>query len=150
MNRPSSAEWQSYLHRAIPITAAMGLQVTRLDAQNIELRAPLGINHNDKNTGFAGSLFTVAVLAGWSQVMLLLRDADLSGQVVISDSQARYLKPTTADFYARASQPSAAAVHTFHEQLGKRGRARLPLTIEVTAGGEPVLLFEGKYAAMLS
>ncbi|KAA3629252.1 MAG: DUF4442 domain-containing protein [Proteobacteria bacterium] len=150
MNRPECAEWQSYLHREIPITAAMGLQVTRLDAQSIELRAPLSLNHNDKNTGFAGSLFTVAVLAGWSQVMLLLRDADLSGQAVISDSQVRYLKPATADFRALASQPSAAALRTFYEQLGKRGRARLTLTIEVTAGGEPVLRFAGKYAAMLS
>lgn len=51
MNRPECAEWQSYLHREIPITAAMGLQVTRLDAQSIELRAPLSLNHNDKNTG---------------------------------------------------------------------------------------------------
>lgn len=148
VSQPSAAEWQSYLHREIPITAALGVRVSRLDAGGIELAAPLAANHNDKGTGFAGSLFAVAVLSGWSQVMLLLRDAGLPGEAVIAASQVRFLRPARADFRARCLPPSTAAVETFCQQLRKRRRARLTLTIEVMAGTDTVLELEGQYAAI--
>ncbi len=149
MIRPSAEEWQSYLYREIPVTQAMGMRVMRLDGGAVELAASLAINHNDKGTGFAGSLFTVAVLSGWSLVMLLLRDADLAGEVVISDTRVRYLRPAAGDFQALATKPDEAAVAAFTTQLRKRGRARLPLAVPVRVGGETVLEFEGQYAALL-
>lgn len=126
----------------------MGLRVTRLDDSSVEILAPLALNGNDKGTGFAGSLFTVAVLTGWSQAMLLLRDADLAGQVVISDTQVRYLKPATADFSAHSAVPPGEILQPFYRHLEARGRARLPLSIEVMSGDDVVLRFEGQYAAL--
>lgn len=149
MTRPGTEEWQSYLNREIPVTQAMDLRVTRLDAEGVELTAPLGANHNDKGTGFAGSLFTVAVLSGWSQVMLLLHDAGIAGDVVISDTRVRYLKPARGDFQALARRPGGATVAAFIDQLRKRGRARLPLTIQVCVDDEQVLEFVGQYAALV-
>lgn len=149
MNRPSAGEWQSYLYREIPLTVAMDLRVARLDEGGIELAAPLAVNHNDKGTGFAGSLFTAAVLSGWSQVMLLLRDAGLAGEVVVSDTHVRYLKPARSDFRALAPRPEPDVVAGFLARLRDRGRARLPVMVEVVADGETVVAFEGQYAALI-
>lgn len=150
MQRPTPEQWQDFLHREIPVTHAQAIEVARLDADGVALSASLAANHNDKGTGFAGSLFSVAVLTGWSQVMLLLRDADLSGQVVVSESRVRYLQPANADFRAVVNQPDEEAVQGFYRQLEKKGRARLPLTIDVMADGQRVLSFEGQYAALLT
>lgn len=148
MSRPTPQQWQSFLHREIPITQAQGIEVVRLDARGIELRAPLALNHNDKASGFAGSLFSLAVLAGWSQVMLLLDECGIVGQAVVSKSEVRFLAPAKADFSARAEHPGAAQLAEFRGALQSKGRTRLPLEIAVEANSKRVMILAARYAAV--
>ncbi len=144
----TSTEWQNYLHHEIPITRDQGVEVVRFDDEGVELKAPLATNHNDKGTGFAGSLFSVAVLAGWSQVMWYLARFSIDGQAVVSRSEVRFSRPATGDFTARVEPPGAGDLEEFQRVLTAKGRARLQLTVRVFSGGEEVLTLEGNYAAI--
>ncbi len=55
---------ESYLHREIPITAAMGIRVESYNEKELVLTAPLEPNHNHLGTAFGGSLSAIATLAG--------------------------------------------------------------------------------------
>ena len=52
---PDANAVERYLHRHIPLTAAMGVRVAAVTLQRAELRAPLAPNINHRETVFGGS-----------------------------------------------------------------------------------------------
>nr|WP_052063369.1 YiiD C-terminal domain-containing protein [Nitrincola sp. A-D6] len=103
---------------------------------------------NDKGTGFAGSLTALATLAGWSLTTLYARDLDEDVNVVAAESHVRYLKPVTADFSACVELPDTALCERFRERLQSRGKASLPLIIQIFQGAELALQLESVYVAI--
>ena len=59
---------QAFLHRHIPATAALGLEVVASDEEKTVLSAPHAPNRNHKNTVFGGSIALVATACGWAAV----------------------------------------------------------------------------------
>ena len=144
-------ELQDVLHHEIPLSRQIGLEVVGFDGATVSLRAPLAPNVNHKATAFAGSLTAVATLTGWGLIWLILRERGLRGVIVIQESASRYLAPVGADFVATCQMPPARQVERFLAGLRQHGRARLPLTVEIRAGGEQVAVaFTGRYVAFLS
>jgi thioesterase domain-containing protein len=137
---------QDYIDQHIPITGAMGFTVVQDNTDGLRLRAPLSANINDKGTGFAGSIFSVAVLSAWSFATSLLARHDISADVAVVSSQANYLRPVTAEFEAHCPAPGAEAIDTLLASVASRGRGRLALEAKVYCGGEVVLEFTGNYA----
>jgi len=102
---------------------------------------------NHKDTAFAGSLASVATLAGWSYLWLLLRREELPGKIVIQDCSIRYLRPVTRDFRARCVPPAPSAVEGFLTLFRKRGRARLELRAEIREDDQLAVELLGRYVA---
>src|SRR5882757_2142143 len=84
-------EIEDYFHTKIPLTRAMGVKVESWDGSALVLTAPLTLNHNHLGTAFGGSLSTLATLAGYGLLWLLLDDPKV--HVVIRDSAIRFRKP---------------------------------------------------------
>ena len=94
------------LHGEIPLTRAMGLQVTAWDGQTVRLMAPLEPNLNHSDTAFGGSIASIAALAGYSLLFLLFRDRGISTRILIIKSVIEYRLPIDAEFSASASCPA--------------------------------------------
>lgn len=143
-------ELQEVLHHEIPLSRQMGLTVQRYDGARLSLCAPLAPNVNHKATAFAGSLTAVATLTGWGTAWLVLREQGLHGTVVIQESTTRYLLPVGDDFVATCRVPAPRTVERFLVGLRRRGKARLPLAVEILAGdGRVAVAFTGSYVAFL-
>ena len=56
---------QEYLNSNIPLTNAVSFKVAYFDGQTMKYDVPLANNHNDKGTGFAGSIFASGILTAW-------------------------------------------------------------------------------------
>ena len=82
---------QAFLHRHIPATAALGLEVVASDEEKTVLSAPHAPNRNHKNTVFGGSIALVATTCGWAAVHTHFPEAD--GNIVIQQGETRYLRP---------------------------------------------------------
>jgi thioesterase domain-containing protein len=136
------------LQQSIPLTRAMAISACEYDGQTLQLSAPLAANVNDKGTGFAGSLTALATLAGWSLTTLYARDLGEEVNVVAAESHVRYLLPVTADFTAQVSLPDRSLCERFHERLQSRGKASLPLTIQIFQEAELALQLESVYVAI--
>lgn len=133
------------LAQRIAITQALGIKAERYDGNRLTLSAPAAPNLNDKNTVFAGSLYSTAVLCGWSLVFLKLREAGLDADIAVYHADINYLKPATGDFRAICAAPEPA-VADFLEALSANGKARLTLAAEVCDPRCQVASLTGKYA----
>lgn len=146
------SEFQQRIHRVIPMTDAMAAELVAYNGQHLLVRAPLAPNSNHQGTGFGGSVYSIAVLAAWGLIELVVEDAGVHGNVVIQSGQMDYARPVDGDFYALCELPGEPERQRFLTMLQRRGRARLELTSRVYCGtpattpeSEPVATFEGRF-----
>lgn len=145
------ASWRQALARlwvdSIPLAAAMGVKIRRLDNDVLQLAAPLAPNRNHMGSAFGGSLQGLATLAGWG-VTLVSAGPPESCHVVVREAQMRFLIPVNGELIAEASMPPAAAVATFRMGLQERGRARLTVPVAIRGPSEaPAARFIGEFVA---
>lgn len=130
----------------IPLTRQIGVRVASYDGEALTLAAPLGPNSNHKGTAFGGSLFSLAVLAGWGVLTLKLAEHNAAGDIVIQDSEVRYRSPVTGDFTARAQAPAATEIERLLRMLKRHGRGRVRLRSVIEQAGKVAVEFEGTFA----
>jgi thioesterase domain-containing protein len=113
------------------------------------LCAPLGSNSNYKGTAFGGSLFSVAVLAGWAWVTRYLASTPFVADAVIQESVIRYLAPVHGTLRATLEPPTAERIEKFRKMLQRAGRGRIHLEVNIHHGRTLTTEFEGDFAATL-
>lgn len=138
---------EAELRKRIPLAAAMDVRVRGFDRRGLALGAPLEPNLNPKGTAFAGSLYSLAVLAGWSMVRLLTQAMQLECDIVIQESTVSYLKPVETALEAFCPLPEIHDWERFATMLQRRGRARITLDASIYLNREAGLRFRGAYVA---
>ena len=136
---------QTKLHEEIPLTRAMGLVVKSLTSDSVCLTAPLSNNINHKSTAFGGSLYSIAVLAGWSLIYNQLQNRNLQGHIVIQESDIKYIKPVTTDIEAVCNIESPELLERFIQTYLKKDMARIMLNTIIRQDGVECVRFRGKY-----
>lgn len=144
----SPGEIEAYLHRHIPISAAMGVRVRACDATGSTLAAPLAPNLNHRATVFGGSASAVAILAAWTWLHFMLRTAGQPSRLVIQRNAMEYLAPIAGDFEAQCTAPSVRALEKFLLTLSRHDKARITLDALLTCDGADVARFNGDYVAV--
>lgn len=129
------------------LAAHIGIVVESADDSGLVLRAPLLPNANDKGTAFGGSLFALAVLAGWSWLARYLAKHSIAAEAVIQESNIRYLAPVNGAFRATLAAPAAAEIEKFRKMLRRAARARILLHVDIHDGATLATCFEGWYVA---
>ena len=126
---------QEYLRTTIPLTEAMGLRVLACSDGEVRLAAPLLGNHNDKMTAFAGSLYSLAALAGWSLLQRLVTVQKLEMQVAIFTGEVVYTRPVRGEFSAHVRiGPEIAETLLSELRTKRRGRVALEIMVEDDEG----------------
>jgi len=139
-------ETEAFFHAKIPITRAMGVSVESFDAGALVLTAPLEVNHNHLGTAFGGSLSSIATLAGYGVLWMLLDDRNC--HIVVKNSSIQYLRPVTRSIRAIAKCPDAATFSVFKNRFEKKGKARIKLHVTIEEDGEVCVEFEGVFVAL--
>ncbi len=125
----------------------IGVVVESADDGAVVMRAPLAPNANYKGTAFGGSLYSLAVLAGWAWVTRYLAARGLSADAVIQESSVRFLAPVRGELRASVAAPPEAEISKFRKMLQRAGRGRIRLQVEIVHGHTLATLFEGVFAA---
>lgn len=129
----------------IPLARAMGLTVVEYSGSALSLRAPLEKNGNHKSTAFGGSLYSLAVLAGWGLLHLKMQESGRRGAIVIQESHIRFLRPVAEDIVATCGLDSQERLEAFFRTLDRRGAGRIDLSCSIRANGLAAVEFEGRY-----
>jgi thioesterase domain-containing protein len=141
---------QTYLAENIPITTAMGIKVVIASPARVLLECPLEPNRNHRGTGFGGSIASIATLAGWAWIWVMMRERTVPPNIVISKSSIEYTHPVQASFSAELRPPSDAQIRSFIDSFDRRGSARIELKVDVLCQGEEAALFTGVFVAVKS
>lgn len=132
-------------YEQIPLSKAMAVELVSFENDVLTVAADLEPNINLHGTGFAGSLYAINALCGWSMVHLQLKLRELEGSIVLADGRINYARP---------ARERIVAVCDFGEQVSaldtlvEKGKARFTLTSTIESGGKPAATFEGDYAVL--
>ncbi|MCK0152899.1 thioesterase domain-containing protein [Alcanivorax sp. S6407] len=130
---------------AIPLTRHLHFRFEEFDGDRLVLCAPLGPNHNDKGTFFAGSQSALLTLAGWSLTTLLAHQCDLPADVVAVETQLKYTLPLDSDLRITVTTEQR---QRFEQRLEARGKASLRITaVGCGDDGKTVCEFTAAYLA---
>jgi thioesterase domain-containing protein len=132
------------------IAPARALGVTVAATEPVTISAPLEGNFNDKGTGFAGSLFSVAALAGWALVTRWCAVEPIEAEVVLQSSRVRFLAPARGEFRAIAHELPEKQRQKLARMLARSGRGRAEVAIDVKCDEAVVMSFTGVYAVIRS
>ena len=133
------------IHRGIPLSRAMGFEIDELTPNSIRVRAPLVNNVNVHGTGFAGSIYSVAVLAGWALCTHIMNLRGMEGDLVVAKAEIKYRAPVTGDMTC-ISEANESDCVTFQTDFESEGKGRLVLSVEV--GDKPDAVLVGTYFAV--
>ena len=136
---------EKFLHKQIPITRAMGLQVIANDESGFVVEAPVALNSNHLRTAFGGSINAMATLAAYGFLWMELNDA--AAHVVVAESSIRFLRPIREAIRATCLRPGTKSVAAFRRQFAEKGKARIALRVNVAEAGEAAAEFEGHFVA---
>jgi len=141
----------AFLHEQIPLSQAMGLRAIETNALRVVLEAPLNANRNHLGTAFGGSLHTMATLAGYAAVWMLMREAGLDGHVLLKRSECDYRTPVKGALRATCARPQPARTNDFIAAVRRHRKARMELTatIEGVEPGKPAVEFRGMFVAVV-
>ena len=114
----------------IPVSAAMQFSIDRLETSGIRVSAPLEANFNVHGTGFAGSIYSIAILTGWALCTHIIDEAGLDADLVVGKAEIAYKAPVETDLACRCDA-SDNEREAFVEGLRSRGKGRLALEIDV-------------------
>ncbi len=114
----------------IPLSEAMQFSILKLELGEIRVVAPLSPNINIHGTGFAGSIYSVAVLTGWALCMHIIDELSLDAELVVGRAEIVYRAPVKGDLECRCGTDSAQR-ETFLQNFRERGKAKLVLDIAV-------------------
>lgn len=141
-------EINDYLHRYVPLFTAMQAQLQRCDASGLSIAAPLAPNINDKGIAFGGAMAALAALSGWALTRTTLSAHGLTGEIVITDSTQKFLRPVRGQIVTECRRPAAEAVEDFIQRYRERGKARWTLEVLIHDDDELAMRFSGQYAAL--
>ena len=137
---------KAYMTARIAPARALGLSVEALDP--LTIAAPLEANLNDKGTGFAGSLFSAAALAGWALLTRWCASEGVDAEVVLQSSTARFLTPARAGFRAVVQEMEPRQREKLRRMLARSGRGRAEVAVDVKCHEAIVMSFSGAYAVI--
>ncbi len=138
----TAVELQDKIRNTIPLSEAMQFEIMELDANSIRVHAPLSPNINIHGTGFAGSIYSLAVLTGWAMCMHILTLENIKGELVVGKAEIKYRSAVTGDIECKCTVEKAAR-QSFVERILRKGKSKLEL--EVIVGSEVNAVFVGSY-----
>lgn len=138
---------QEKIRSGIPLSETMEFKIAELAPNSILVRAPLPPNVNVHGTGFAGSIYSIAVLAGWALCTHIMNVRNMEGDLVVASAEIKYRAPVTGEILCR-SEASEEACQAFQSNFENNGKGRLILSVEVC--DKPNAVLTGTYYAVAS
>jgi thioesterase domain-containing protein len=145
----SNSQHTQNLFQDIAPAQAMQIAVDSFTGNRLELCAPLEPNLNDKGTGFAGSITSMLVLAGWGLITLHLREAGVQAEVVVSKSETQYRSPVRGELCSIA-EVDGEQLKQLVADYSETSRGRLDVSIRLTSEGETCATMTACYVVKCS
>ncbi|PID44513.1 MAG: hypothetical protein CSB48_01660 [Proteobacteria bacterium] len=133
------------LQSEIPLCAFMQLAVAESSDNAIVTNAPLSPNRNVHQTGFAGSLYALAVATGWALVYNKMQAEKAEGSLVVKTAKIHYKRPVKSDIRLTAELNEQQKEQGLTERLKQNGRAECTLKVWIESENRRCGYLEANY-----
>lgn len=145
-----AASFTQFLHQHIAPSQLLAMEVQTINATEVALTAPVaGPNINIHHTAFAGSIYSVCTLAGWSLAHHRLCLAGINADVVMGTAEITYLAPIKHSIDAHISV-SEADMQTWIEKLHAKGKGAVEARVEAIEDGTVKAVLAGKLVGIVA
>lgn len=124
-------KFESNLHQEIPLTNDMGLEILILENQQIQVRAPLDKNINDKGSVFGGSSSALMIITAWSLIKLLCDENKIAADIVIHKNSTIWHKAMYQDLLIKAEFIQKYDFLKIKEKIAKNRHQRIDCLIKL-------------------
>lgn len=135
-------ELQELWQYQIPISDKMGIKISQYTGYRFEVSALINANLNPSEFMFAGSIFTMATLAGWGFIWMLIKERKLEADIVLVDSHIRYVSPV------KERPRAVVSIETLSgdfDRLAAGRKGRVIVEVNVYSGETLASTFTGTY-----
>lgn len=141
-----------WLPREIPISEAFGLVPLAWENETLKLLVPLEKNRNHMHSGFGGSLYTSALLVGWSWLHLKLKALgyDKNFHIVIQQANISYPLPVLEDSIAYCGGVALEDWQKFLKIFERKGKGRLHIATQILVNDAVATEFSGDFVVYQS
>ena len=137
------------MQKQIQLTTLLGITMKITWDGQLVLTAPFTGNTNHIGSAFAGSLGSIATLAGWARISLLPCKRGVTANVLIQDSSIQYLRPVLSDFEASPEMLRKGNLDNFLETLRRKGRSPVQVNVRIRDADGSAVTFSGRYIAFI-
>ena len=116
----------------------MQFEIVGLNDDSIHVHAPLAPNVNIHGTGFAGSIYSLAVLTGWAMVSYIMELHGIEGDLVVGKAEIKYRLPVTGDIDCRCLVNKMER-QVFIDRFKQHRKSKLELSVIVGENNNAVL-----------
>lgn len=142
---------ENKLHKQIPLTKLMQLQVKSLDEKELITTIPLDVNINDKGTAFGGSSNALTIISGWSVCILLSQEMGFNDTMIaIIKNESSFRAPINKDLICHTYLPTKEEIKKLKEKLVSKGSSSLKIKSQVIQDEKICLDFQGTYIIRLN
>lgn len=103
MNENNIQYLEQLIKTEIPVTNHFNFKIDDYNNNLLIISAPLNQNKNDKGIAFAGSIYSIAALAGWGLLTLKFKEEKINAKTAIYKGNIIYKKPVENDFISKCS-----------------------------------------------
>lgn len=141
-----------WLPREIPISQSLNLTPIEWQNDTLCLTVPLEQNRNHMFTGFGGSLYTAALLVGWSWLHIKLKALGFEENlhIVIQNANIQYPSPMVEDSLAICRGVDDKAWAKFEKMFRRYGKGRLEIKTEINMNETITTQFTGDFVVYLT
>lgn len=137
---------EALIHKKIPMTKLMKIQLKELNNDYLHTTVPLKININDKNTAFGGSINSLATISGWCLCNLLFnKSLSENINILIIKNESTFVAPITKDLNCFTELPNEKEIEVLLNKLQTKGKGSLKLHIKILEDEKLCFTFDGTY-----
>lgn len=137
--------FENTLFKLIPQTKNLGIQIVKIDENQIIVHGDYVLNKNHLNIVFGGSIAAISITTAWSLVQSKIEQAGLKGNLVIKRQEIDYLLPVKTDFECVANFQSEDGWDSFKKTYQEKGRAKIIVTAQISSESKVTSKFQGVF-----
>ncbi len=148
LNNPAS--FTEFLHQHIQPSELLSMQVKTISATQANVQAAVKpANINIHQTAFAGSIYSVCTLAGWSLAHHRLCLEGIDADVVMGKAEITYLAPIV-DMIDAHINVREEDMQVWIEKLRSKGKGSVAARIEAYENGVVKAVLQGKLVGIVA
>ncbi|CAA0091254.1 Uncharacterised protein [BD1-7 clade bacterium] len=136
-----------FVNENLPLMVNMGVSVESYDSKELVIQAPLSLNHNDKGTGFGGSLYCLCVMDAIGLAFMKCFEHGIDPDLVVGRAEIEYKAPVNSkNIQARSVSPDDKQWDEFFRDYEEFGKAAISLESHIHENGSVAVTFRGRFA----